>query len=71
VIGELVAANVTSLTCRVDFTEKSSATLASMSGVEGDSSCVLVLPPRVLPSSSLGIAGLKSGSNMRGSWGGR
>jgi hypothetical protein len=65
----------------VDFAEKFSAALGSLSGVmacflglcftvEGDS-CALVLPPCILPSSSLGIGGLESGSNMRGSWGGR
>jgi hypothetical protein len=39
--------------------------------VEGDSSCALVLPPHILPSMSMGISGLESSSNMRGSWGGR
>jgi hypothetical protein len=38
--------------------------------IEGDFTCALAEPPRILPFSSLWISGLESGSSMRGSWGG-
>jgi hypothetical protein len=79
---ELVIADVASLTCWVDFTEKFSAALGSLSGV-----MTSFLGPlfrswgQLLMCSSItsmhltflepSIGGLKSGSSMRGSWGGR
>jgi hypothetical protein len=73
VTGELVAADVASLTCLVDFAKKFSVHWAPCWVswhrswvlcfiVEGDSSCALVLPPCILPSSSMCIGGLESGN---------